>query len=489
MAPHTDRGVKSVQLSRRAFLRGLALGGGATLLGACGAQPAATPPTSAATTAPAATNAPAPTTAAAATNVPAVTSAPAVAAAAKLVVMAGKNVFSDEELAAFSAANAGITVERIDEDPTRLKAMLTGGNPPDLIRVGGGQVPLLVIQDRLLDLTPYFSASSLLKTDDLAPPVAYFKHDGTRVGQGALYGMHMDWSPDLGMFASTAAFEEAGLALPDPAKALSYADLAELAPKLTKREGDRVLRMGYHIEHDWIDGYVLRRMVEENKSVFSADHRSATIAGSPEVAELLTYIYNLAKEDVIWSPLNPSPGFAGEDFTKGLGGIVTYGYWFSGMIRGAADSPIFDKTVMLPGATWTGTRANPSIGGAGLVISKTTANPDAAWKLFEYHMGGEPAAERAKSGWGVPALRSLMPLMPQETAFDKQTYQVVMDELQFADFVLDINPYMDSAVWGKSWKANLEQALRGELRIEDAIANLDSDVNAAIADGLAAAGM
>jgi multiple sugar transport system substrate-binding protein len=453
-------------------------GAGAVTLAACGApNPSAEAPTDAAPQAAATSGAPAAT-------------APAVAGGVKLVLMAGTRDVSEDEIKAFMAANPSITIERIDEDATRLKAMMTAGNPPDLIRLGAPQVPILVIQDAVLELTEYFKAGETLKIDDLAPPIAYFKFDGTRVGEGPIYGMHKDWSPDLSLFASLAAFEEAGLPPPDSSKAMTYAELAELAPQLTKRAGDRIERVGYHIEHDWIDGYIQRRLLEDGESVYAADHAGAAIKDNPKVVEFFQYVYDLSKENLIWNPLNPSPsGWNGDDFLKGQVGLVNYGYWFSGSIRAAEDSPVEGNIVMLPGATWSGKRANPSIGGAGMVITRGSKNPDAAWAFFEYFMGGEPAQNRAKSGWGVPALKSLYPLMPQETEFDKQTYAVLQDELTYAENAVDINPFMDSAVWAKSWKSNLEQALRGSITFEQAIENLDTDVNQAIADGRSAAGL
>jgi multiple sugar transport system substrate-binding protein len=221
--------------------------------------------------------------------------------------------------------------------------------------------------------------------------------------------------------------------------------------------------------------------------MYPADYAAATIKDNPKVVEFLTYVYELSKENLIWNPLNPSPtGWVGDDFLKGQLGVMHMGYWYGGAIRGASDSPIAEQVMMLPGATWTGQRANPSLGGSGLVIAKQSKNVDAAWQFFEYYMGGEPAVERAKSGWGVPALTSLYSLLPQETAFDKQLYAVLQDELPYAETPMDINPY--SRGFG-TWATHLEAALRGSISIEEAIANLDMDVNQGIADSRAAAGL
>jgi multiple sugar transport system substrate-binding protein len=401
--------------------------------------------------------------------------------------MSQPNDLSDDTIALVQATYPNIKIERIDRDMTRLNAMVAAGTPPDVINLSATQMPLMIIQDQLLDLTSYFEGSSVLKMDDLGPSISYWKFDGSKVGSGAIYGMHKDWSPDLSLFVNLAAFAEAGLPTPEPNKVFSYAELAEIAPALQKTSGDRIERVGSHIEHGWLDGYVLRRLLEEGETMYPADYAAATIKDNPKVVEFLTYVYELSKENLIWNPLNPSPtGWVGDDFLKGQLGVMHMGYWYGGAIRGASDSPIAEQVMMLPGATWTGQRANPSLGGSGLVIAKQSKNVDAAWQFFEYYMGGEPAVERAKSGWGVPALTSLYSLLPQETAFDKQLYAVLQDELPYAETPMDINPY--SRGFG-TWATHLEAALRGSISIEEAIANLDMDVNQGIADSRAAAGL
>jgi multiple sugar transport system substrate-binding protein len=474
MAPTPEKNeVQATGVSRRRFLQFLVGGSGAAVLAACGApNPAAD-----------SGSAPAATT----SSAPAPTSAPAVGSGtSNLVVMSGPNDMPDETIAKFQAAFPNIKIERIDRDLTRLNAMVAAGTPPDLINLSAPQMPLLVIQNQLLDLTSYFAGSQKLKADDLGPSISYWKFNGKKLGDGSIYGMHKDWSPDLSLFINMAAFEEAGIPIPAADKVYTYAELAELAPQLTKRAGERIERVGGHIEHGWIEGYVQRRLLEEGESPFAPDYTRANIKDNPKISEFLRYIYDLSKANLIWHPLNPSPtGWSGDDFLKGQMGLLQMGYWYSGSVRGAQDSPIKDQIMMLPGATWSGNRANPSLGGSGFSIAKSTKNPDAAWSFFEYYMGDEPAQDRARSGWGVPALKSLYSLLPQETAFDKQTYAVLQDEMKYADKPMDINPY--SQGWGV-WIDYLELALREEINFEQLIEQFDEKVNQNIADGRAAAG-
>jgi multiple sugar transport system substrate-binding protein len=469
-------------LSRRRFLQLLTLSASGSLLAACGgANPAAeAPATSAPARAAVATSAPA--TAAAA---PAVTSAPAASTTSvKLTVMYQQNELSDDEVKQFMTENPGITVERIDSDATKFKAMLTAGTPPDLFRTQGPQIPNLAERKIVHDLNDYFQSSSVLKLDDLAPANNLYVYKGSR------YGMVKDWSPDFNLFASKPAFEEAGIPLPGTGEPLRYSDLPQLAKKLTKREGDRTTRIGWGNP----EGLTLVRtlqivLAEQDQNLYKDDFSAIALTGSPKAVEFLKYVYDLAKDNVTWNPLNPSPSWAGDDFVKGQVGLVQYGYWFSGMVSTTKDAAVDgEKTLFLPAPSWSGKRLNPTISGTGMVMAQATKNPDAAWKFFEYYMAGAPAQARAKSGWGVPPLKSQYAQMPQATEFQKQVQQVLQDSLKYADYALAANPYYDDSAFDTSWTSNLEQVLRGSINFDQLIQNVENDVNTAIADGKAAIG-
>lgn len=463
--------------SRRMFLRtlvgGAAAAAGGTLLAACGGANPAAPADS--PTAPAAA---APTVAPA----PPATSAPAVNSGSVTITVMGKGSdFTEEELKAFMAANPGITVEKIDDDATRFQAMVAAGTPPDLFRTQAPIVPNLLARELLLDLTGYFAASSTLKLDDLAPAASFYRFDER------VYGMPKDWSPDLSLFASKVAFDEAGLTVPDPMKALRYTELAELGQKLTSRDGDRTLRVGYSYDNGFLPRMIQTLLVEQGQELYSPDNSAVVLRENPAVLEVLRFFYELAASNSTFTPLNPSPAWLGEDFVNGQVALAHYGYWFSGMVSSAEQPAVGpDQTVMLTSPSWTGSKqVNPTITATGFVIAKGSKDPDAAWKLFEYYNAGEPALARASSGWGVPALKSLYGMMPKESPFQQQVQGVLAGELKNADYGLQINPYYDDRVFGNSWKTNLEQALRGDITFEQLVENVESEVNTAIADGIA----
>jgi multiple sugar transport system substrate-binding protein len=391
--------------------------------------------------------------------------------------------FSDEEIKVFTDANPNIAIERVDPDATKLAAMIAAGTPPDIIRGSGADVPLYVTRGWVMDLTKYFQNSQVIKIDDLAPANTYFLY------KGAWYGMMKDWSPDFAFNINKRMATAAGITLPPPNSIITYKQMGEWAKRMTIMDGSRVVTMGN--EGIGGDGDVQNILRETGQDLYSEDFSHANIKNNPTVVEFLTYAAQLAKEGVTYSPTNPSPGWGVPDLEGGQVASMQMGYWEQAQFLGDAATSVEKPSdfVMYPALSWGGTKvSDPSAGGAGWFISVKTQNPDAAWKLFEYYMAGEPAITRAKAGWGVPALKSLMVYMDVQEPWQKQFLATVQWELANADTsARRINPYYSTDVFNTIWATQLEQYLKGEITIDQAITNLDTEVNKAIANGMAAA--
>jgi multiple sugar transport system substrate-binding protein len=205
----------------------------------------------------------------------------------------------------------------------------------------------------------------------------------------------------------------------------------------------------------------------------------------------LTFMAGLAKDNAIFNALNPSPEWVVPDLMNGRAASATNGYWIQGGFRGA-ENPVVapGDYVMYPALSWGGkVTVNPALGGAGWFIAAGSKNPDAAWKFYEYYMGGPAAINRAQTGWGLPALKSLYAQIPTTEAWQKQYIEnVKWEQENTIQTPRRINPYYSTSVFNSIWAANLERYLKGDITIDEAIANLDAEVNKAIADGKAAAG-
>ena len=457
-------------ISRREMLKltGMAVAG--TILASCAPQTTAQPqPTS--TTA----------SAAQATATPV-----AKAASGEVVVLWQPSEFKTDYVTQFQTDHPSITITSVDSsDITKFFAMIAAGTPPDIVRCQAPDIPGYLARNLLKDLTPYFAASTALKADDMMPANDYYKAKSPlEIGSGNIYGMCKDFSPDFTVFAANKPFADAGVPMPDPTKALSYADIADLAAKVTKKEGDRISMWGYGYESGWIDRIWMNNLAELNQSLFSSDYKAIVLSSNPEVVKILKYYYDLAQQNLTANPLNPSPnGWNGTDFTAGILGMMQYGFWYTGDILSNNDT-LQSQAVMLPGPTWAGVPRDPTMTATGGVIEADAKNPDAAWLVYEYFMSGQPAIDRAQSGWGVPALKSLMNQIPQQNDFQKQCYQVLQSELNLNTPPLQFNPYLGGADVETSWAKFLEQALRGTITFDAMVTNIETEVNGLIADNV-----
>ncbi|MFI7128116.1 hypothetical protein ACIBQ1_20625 [Nonomuraea sp. NPDC050153] len=86
-----------------------------------------------------------------------------------VTIMTMTGEFGPDDAKAASQA-LGFTVKTVEYDLTKLTAMLTSGNPPDVVRgLGATDTPYLVARDAAENLDPYFAKSTLIKEDDLDP--------------------------------------------------------------------------------------------------------------------------------------------------------------------------------------------------------------------------------------------------------------------------------------------------------------------------------
>lgn len=400
-----------------------------------------------------------------------------------ITFMINQNEFSEAELAAFEAENPGIKVERIPEDYTRLQAMFAAGNPPDVIRVWESMVPQLVTNNLLYDLTEMIAQTPEFSEDNLADAADGF------VLNGRVYGIPKDWSL-LFLYVNNKAFEEAGIEIPSPDRALTYREIAELAPLLTKMEGDRVLRVGFGYDNIGTDRELQRVSKESGESLFAEDFSSINLTNNPAAMEYLRFLYDLSEKRQTFSALNPSVSWWGQDFIDGRVAMIPTGFWFQGFISSAEGAAVLPEDVtILPLPTLTGNRLNPIGGTVGTVISASTQHVEAAYKLFEFYNAGLPAQNRASSGWGIPTLNSMISMIPTETSLQQQAVHILEIEMQFATTRYDINPFISGDSITSILNSAFDRALNGELSFDEAIRLAEEEINLVIQDGMFAAGM
>ena len=420
------------------------------------------------------------------------TDAPPAPEVAEVVMMYLANEISDDDIAQFNADNENINLTRIDVDNTRFFAMFASGESPDLLRTQAPDLPQYLARNIMLNLDPYFDASSVLKRDDLLQVNNYYRlNSPTDVGSGPLYGMAKDWAPDTFLWVNEAVFEKAGVDAPDWSTPPSADEVAEVARALTVQEGDQYTITGINGHTGFIERFWMVLTQMGGGSIYSDDFTKATIVGNEAAEAAIAWFHDLAVDGAMNSPINPSPAWFGQDFAEGRLGMVYTGYWYHGNALADANEAFQanlaeGRIKMYPHMTWNGRRMHPCITAAGAIVSNGTKHPDASWEVFEWFMGGAPSEARASSGWGLPALESQLALTPQDGPLSAQAWESVQADLPYSEEILSFNPYLaggEPAVPGQVFMDNWQQLLDGDMSFDEMLEKIESETNVALQEG------
>jgi ABC-type glycerol-3-phosphate transport system substrate-binding protein len=412
------------------------------------------------------------------TNTPVATGS---AAKGTVTVMSKAGEFGPKEAKAASQA-LGITVKTVEYDLTKLTAMLASGNPPDVVRgMGATETPYLVARDAAENLDRYFEKSTLIKADDIDPVNDVWRYDGQKQGSGPRYGLAKDYSQDATLWYNGGLFDAANLPRPSATTPVLYDDLLEIGKTLTKRQGAKV--SVYGLNPTGLGPFLsLINMSTSAGGKLLSDDLASVDFSSPEAMRALTWYLDYAKAAIGPTVLNPDPnGWDGPTFQAGRMAMSLSGYWFGGLfstdpksakVAHLAPAPQFD----------TSRRISPCFGATGLWMPKASKNKDAAWQVMEWYLAGEPAKARASGGFGIPPLKSLQKLMPQQQPYQKEAYEVQMAEQQHLS-VISFTPYVRIEAIDATINRLLPNAIKGTTSAAQLADSLNSEINKQLADG------
>jgi multiple sugar transport system substrate-binding protein len=410
----------------------------------------------------------------------------------KLNVNIQTSELSEEQIAEFETLNPGIKVEVVVALQDALMARIAAGNAPDIIRINGAQdIPTFVSRGLALDLDPYFAKSEKISVDDMLPVCDIYRYDGKTQGQGPRYGLPKDWSPDQTIWYNKRVFDMMGVPVPSGDKPLTYTELLELAKKVTKIENGQTAILGLAIP-EYMDIPKLMAPVQQlGSSLFSPDFKSANLT-SPEAMKIFQWYLDATKAMVLESPINSVGDWGGNLFLDDKAAMIQYGYWYSGMIRGHGEaSKHLEDFGMLPAPILEGgKRTSPCTGGTGLIVYSGSKHPEEAFKFIEYYLGPKdsPAISRAKGGWGVPAFKSLVDLMPKDEGFNKNIYDALKVE-EANSSVMSFNPFATTAGINGVISKHFNKAITDEATLEAALKDAEAELNILIQEGMDIAGI
>jgi multiple sugar transport system substrate-binding protein len=399
-----------------------------------------------------------------------------------LSVMYASNEFTPAYVSEFEKLNPGIKINFIEYDATRLNAMLAAGTPPDFIRAGAVGSANANARGLAVALDPYLEKSSVLKKEDLLSINNAWRWDGKQTGQGPYYGISKDWSQDATLWYNQTLFDNAKIAPLSPTTPISYDTLLDIATKLTVRSGGKVQVYGFGPEWQWgVASSILMMIKQQGGNPYNSDLSQIDFT-TPEAQKALSWYVNYMQANIGPSSLNPlSESSDGPVFLGKRMAITQDGYWFGGNLF-TAPADIQAAGRLAPAPQMGSVRVSPAYAGIGAWIPVASKNKDAAWKLMEYFMTGTPAHDRAKSGWGIPSLKSLLPEMPQSLPYQKEAFQSMQNELNYIGLLPD-SPYSTIASYETIIDKYLEQAAKKQISVATASQQITSEANKLLQQG------
>jgi multiple sugar transport system substrate-binding protein len=358
-----------------------------------------------------------------------------------------------------------------------LMTMIAGGNAPDVFLISPSRLGDLLSKQVLRDLDPFIARSTIIRTDDFFPQtVEPYRWDGNRFGQGPIYGLCKDWSPDWLVFYNKKLFDEAGIPYPDGS--WTREEFVEIAKKLTKRdERDRIVQFGVYNNcspEQWV--------WQSGGRYFSDDGRRCTL-DRPEALEAMEFSNNLSNK---W---HVAPGYAEQQqgavdvmFQTGRVAMCFYGQWFVPQFRdnikdfkwGVTTPPRHRSDVYVCG------------GMCGYGMYARAPHPEAAWRLMEFLVGPRGQEVCATIGWNIPSNRNVArsPVFRENPGLDRgitETFLAAAEKTR----LFQTNPYINYGELQLRLSPHLELMALGEIPPAEALRRAVGDINQAIEDNLA----
>ncbi|CAM5373517.1 extracellular solute-binding protein [Streptomyces canus] len=380
------------------------------------------------------------------------------------------------ELIKQAQKDIGVKINTVLYSTSKLIAMMTNGNPPDLVRgVGAVDAPYYAARGVMEDLDPYFAKSSVLRPSDLDPVNDLWRYDGRTQGKGPRYGMAKDFSQDSMFWYNTALFDQADVDYPAELDPLTYEEWLDKAKRLTRRKNGQTTVFGGSYNGVLTPNLLASLTVAAGGNLFTDDYSRVDFT-TPEARKALGWYIDYCRTKVGPSIIQPDPNtWDGPTFQANRLAMSNSGYWLGGLIN--ADKKLAPLSRLAPAPYFEGgRRVSPCQAGTGFWIPSRSHHKDAAWRVFEWFFGEAPAKARASGGWGIPTLKSLRPLMPAQEDYQKRVLTVQEAELRHYS-VIAFTPYATADSLLALFNQIAPAAMNGGMSVDTLAGRLNSAMN------------
>jgi multiple sugar transport system substrate-binding protein len=396
--------------------------------------------------------------------------------ASTLTIMSMASEVLPQYIDEFQRLHPEYNVVFLQYDPVRLNAMLNAGQPPDWVRIANAAVlPHLAALGLTTNLEPFIENSKVLNASNILPVNDSFRWDGHVQGRGPLYAISHGFEPDNQLWYNKRLFDQAGVKYPSADIPMSYDELLELAKQLTVRKRGKVQIYGFDaVWGSWDQLHLLNMLAQEGLTFWNSDYTEADFT-TPEVRKAIQWYIDWAQAHVGPSPLDPDPQWTGPLFLADRLAMCHEGFWFEGFLE-QMDPHALEYAGFAPAPLWGSKRFDAALTGAGGWIPTESKNKEGGWKFMEYYIMSTPGHNRATSGWGLPAVNALQPLIPHRTTQERENLRIVHNELPFMG-ILHYSPYISDDAFEAAFQKYINPVMLGQAKLDDATGQLTNYVN------------
>lgn len=394
---------------------------------------------------------------------------------------------SDAEIATFEsmieqfeAIYTDVEVDYIvvadSEFDTKLQTMIGAGQAPDVFYCSIDKMMKFAATGNLYNLTDYVESNDIFDADNIWDClIDLYRFDGSNQGSGNIYALPKDVSV-FPVFYNVDLFNAAGVTPPTADDPWDWNDYLEAAKKLTTGESDdKVYGTGaYSIESavwsngaEWVDPETLTTILIDD----------------PAFTEALQWCADLRLVHGVAPTASESESLGDYDrFKQGKLAMTGAGTWSLGDFWANCD---FEWDVMnWPVSPNTG-KSEIWFGSAGIAVSSTTANPEAAANLTAFFAFNEDAQRTAYTmGQAVPSLKSMAYGEYMEFEKGPASKDVLFDILN-NNARLATQSRTFNQEWYGEFNSNIAAVLNGEMTAEEYSNSIKDSVQGLLDDSIA----
>ena len=349
-------------------------------------------------------------------------------------------------------------------DDTNLKthAAIAAGRSPAVVLMSANFIREYVITGDAVSLDPFIKAEGM--TDDQYMDRFWPALRINAMEAGQVYGVPYQNSTPV-LYYNVDAFKEAGLD-PDHPPA-TWAEWADDARKLTKRDGGNTTRFGLMIvsSYDTLGWLVSGFAMSNGGQYYDQAWGGEVYYNQPSTLGAVTFLDNLVHQDHAMPEGVTDPNAVGAAFFSGRAAMIVNSTGALGFVRDNMRQPY--KVAFIPRAI----RNAVPIGGGSLLIPRGNSpeREKAAWTFIEYMTSPAVAGSWSRfTGY----------FAPNRHAYDMPQMQVYLAEHPDAKVALDQLAYAQpwfatyaTVAVRKAMEDQVQAVLSGRIKPAEAVAN------------------